>query len=267
MLNPTYLTGAPVWVDLGTPDLQAAAVFYGGLLGWEFEQGAPEFGGYSLFKLEGQSVAGAMTVPPEEGAPAWSTYFKTPDADATAKAVEQAGGGGTFGIMDVADLGRMAGFTDATGVPFSVWQPGTNHGLGVIKQTGALTWSELYTPDVPAALAFYRSVFGWNAYEVRMSEEYTYTTVNPGEGTQDDMFGGVADVADDPIEQQAGAYWLPYFAVDDCAAAVARARELGATVRAEPMSVPGAGDIAKLADPQGARFALIKPDPSGAPAG
>jgi predicted enzyme related to lactoylglutathione lyase len=51
-------------------------------------------------------------------------------------------------------------------------------------------------------------------------------------------------------------HWLPYFAVDDVAAAVKATEDGGGTVMAEPMYVP-AGRFAVLADPQGAVFAVF----------
>jgi predicted enzyme related to lactoylglutathione lyase len=36
VLSAPYVTGSPNWIDLGTPDVEAAKVFYGGLFGWTF---------------------------------------------------------------------------------------------------------------------------------------------------------------------------------------------------------------------------------------
>ena len=72
------------------------------------------------------------------------------------------------------------------------------------------------------------------------------------------MFGGVVDKADDPVEAQAPSYWLPYFEVADTDAAVEKTREGGGTVRMPATDLPDVGRIAKLADPYGARFAVIK---------
>jgi predicted enzyme related to lactoylglutathione lyase len=51
---------------------------------------------------------------------------------------------------------------------------------------------------------------------------------------------------------------MPYFAVADCEAAVARAGEGGGMVFVPPMDIPGVGRFAVLADPQGAVFAVIR---------
>ncbi|GGO36974.1 MULTISPECIES: VOC family protein [Streptomyces] len=263
MLSDLTLTGAPIWVDLGTTDIDGAAAFYKGVFGWDFEKGGEEVGGYGTFQIDGKAAAGGMAVTPEMGAtggPSWSLYFCTPDADATAKKVEQAGGRTLFEPMDVLDYGRMAGFADAAGVAFSVWQPGQNKGLDVVNVPGGLIWTELYTPDIEAGAAFYDAVFGWKTI-AQPFEGGSYTMVYPGGGTADDMFGGLWPLDQDPVEQEAGVYWMPYFQVADIDAVVEKARTTGGTVRAERMDLAGVGAFAKLADPHGAKFALMQPEP------
>ncbi|MFE7132195.1 VOC family protein, partial [Streptomyces sp. NPDC057638] len=231
MLTTRYVTGSPNWLDLGTPDLEGARRFYGGVLGWTFRTAGPEMGGYGMFQLDGGTVAGAMTVPSDEGPPSWNVYFQTPDADATADAVRGAGGQVHLPPMDVADLGRMAIFSDPTGCSFGIWQPGANKGLDTAGSTRSLVWVELYTPDQEAALAFYAAVFGWGT-SVMAFPGGSYTMTHPEDGGVDAMFGGVVPLASDPAET--GARWLPYFAVADCDATVATADGLGGTVRMAP---------------------------------
>ncbi|MEI5097474.1 VOC family protein [Streptomyces sp. PmtG] len=258
MLSTRYVTGSPVWVDLGTTDMDGAARFYRGLFGWDFERGGEDLGGYGTFQLDGKTVAGGMTLTPELGAPAWSVYFRTPDADATARHVEQAGGSTTWEPVDITDLGRMAGLTDPGGAAFSVWQPGRNTGLDLVNAPGSLVWTELYAPDIVAAAAFYGTVFDWRT-TAQPFEGGSYTMAYPGTGTEDDMFGGLWPLDEDPVEREAGPSWMPYFQVGDIDAVVEKARTTGGTVRAERIDLKGVGSFAKLADPYGARFALMRP--------
>ncbi|MFD5335436.1 VOC family protein [Streptomyces hawaiiensis] len=258
MLTTRYVTGAPNWIDLGTPDIDDAAAFYGGLFDWRFQPGGPEVGGYGLFQLGGRTTAGGMRTTPEQGPPSWTVYFQTPDADATARAAEQARGSVAVQPMDVQDLGRMAILADRAGVPFGLWQPGRNKGLEVVQEPGSLCWVELYTADVPAAAAFYHSVLGLETFGADFAGG-AYTTFNPAGESEDAMFGGVVPLAGDPGEEEA--YWLPYFEVADTDATVARAEELGGTVRLPATDVPSVGRLAKLADPHGARFAVIRSEP------
>lgn len=259
MLTTRYVTGSPNWIDLGTPDIAGATAFYQGLFGWDFVSAGPGTGGYGMFRLGGRTVAGGMTVPAEQSPPAWSLYFQSADADATAEAVRSAGGSVLFEPMDVMDVGRMAVFADPAGAGFSVWQPGGNKGLDLVNAPGSLYWAELYTSDEGAATGFYSSVLGWETISMPMpGGAGTYRMVNPaGQGT-DAMFAGFVPIGADPTEIGSAPHWLLYFEVADCDSAVATAERLGATVRMSPRDLEGVGRFAKLADPYGARFALIR---------
>ncbi|MFI1381569.1 VOC family protein [Embleya sp. NPDC020886] len=252
MLTTDFAPGAPIWIDLGVPDIPAAGAFYGDLFGWDLEITGPETGGYAILRKGGKSVAALAPLMDVSAAPAWSVYFRTPNADATTKAVEQAGGRVLLPPMDVMDMGRMAGYADSTGVGFMVWQQGTNKGLELVQDVGALCWTELYTPDRVAATGFYHSVFGWN-YQDFPSPAGVYSLAYPGENV-DAMQGGVMEV--DP--GQTAPQWQIYLGVDDCDASFARAIELGGTELMAPYDIPDVGRIAMLADPFGARFAMIK---------
>ncbi|MDX2697739.1 VOC family protein [Streptomyces ipomoeae] len=260
MLTTRYVTGSPNWIDLGTPDIDGAASFYRHLFGWRFQSAGPEMGGYGFFQLDGKTAAGGMRNPPEQGPPSWNVYFQTPDTDATAKAAEHAHGSVLMQPMDVADEGRMAILADSAGVPFGLWQPNRTKGLDIVTIPGSLCWLELYTPDLPAAAGFFNSVFGWETSAVAF-DEGSYTCVNPAGTEEKDMFAGLVPLDEDPTEAGSGPYWLPYFEVTDTDEAVSRAQERGGTVRAPATDMAGVGRFAKLADPYGARFAVIKSEP------
>ncbi|WP_228989297.1 VOC family protein [Streptomyces sp. DH8] len=262
MINPVFLDGAPDWVDLGTPDLDGAAAFYRELFGWGLVPGGPEVGGYGMFTLDGRYVGGVMTVPEEQAPSAWSVSFQSPDVAATAAAVERAGGSAAFEPMDVLDFGSMGGFTDPAGAYFGVWQPKDHPGFGVLQEPDSFLWAELYTPDVPAAVAFYRSVFGWGTEELKVEgTDSVYTTAHPAGAGPEASFGGLVRMGDVPTEAARGPHWLPYFAVADVDATVAEARRLGGSVALAALEVPGVGRRANVADPYGAVLAVMKPEP------
>ncbi|MFC9300264.1 VOC family protein [Streptomyces albidoflavus] len=260
MLTTRYVDGAPNWLDLGTPDPGAATYFYSALFGWTFRPSErPEASGYGFFELDGRVVAGAMHISVEQASPSWTVYFRTSDADATADAVRAVGGHVGFRPMAVYDQGRLALFSDRSGASFGCWQPGATEGLGVVGEDNSLCWVEHYGPTVEDAVDFYRAVYGWNVYEVP-APGGSYTTLGPAGEGEDRMFGGAIDLAE-RIERGSAAHWLPYFAVDDPDAVCRRAREQGGSVRMEPTDLEGVGRLAKLGDPWGARFAVLKPLP------
>ncbi|MFE9095706.1 VOC family protein [Streptomyces sp. NPDC007264] len=260
MLTTRFVNGAPNWLDVGTSDLDGALSFYGGLFGWRFRSAGPEAGGYGFFQLSGETAAGVMRTTPEQGPPSWTVYFQSPDAQATAKAAEQAGGSVLVRPMDVMGEGHMAVLADPAGVPFGIWQPGRTSGIEVAGAPGSLCWVELHTLDIARAAAFYHRVLGWETEGVPFPGG-TYTCVNPEGAGADSMFGGLVPLADDPTEARSAAHWLPYFDVTDTDATVSRAQELGGSLRMPPTDLEGVGRVARLADPYGARFAVLRSAP------
>jgi predicted enzyme related to lactoylglutathione lyase len=250
----SYEPGTPSWVDLGSPDLDAAVEFYGALFGWDVaESQSPEqTGGYRMAILSGKPVAGMMPLMQEGQPPAWTTYVSVEDADATAAAVKEAGGRVIAEPMDVLDVGRMAVFADPTGAVFSVWQPRAHPGSGLANEPGAFAWNELNTRDPDAAKSFYAAVFGWEPDDHDMGEMGTYTEWKVGDAS----VGGMMDMRG-RVPDQVPANWLVYFAVKDTDAAAEKVKELGGGVAFGPIDIP-AGRFAVVHDPHGAMFAVIK---------
>ncbi|MFD8525081.1 VOC family protein [Streptomyces capillispiralis] len=261
MLTTRFVDGAPDWIDVGTPDIEGTTAFYGGLFGWEFRPAGPDADGYGFFRLADRIVAGGMPTAPEQGPPAWTVYFRSPDADATARAAEQARGSVPMSPADVTGQGRTAVLADQSGVPFGVREPHLLKGFEAAGEVGSLCWVELYTPDIARAAAFYHAVLGWETSAVTFPDG-VYTSVNPAGTGDDGMFGGLVPLADDPTEAVSGRpHWLPYIGVDDPDVVVARAVDLGGRVRMPATSLAGVGRLARLEDPYGARFAVLKGDP------
>ncbi|MER6138875.1 VOC family protein [Streptomyces sparsogenes] len=252
MLTTDYVPGAPNWLDLGTPDTDAAAAFHTSLFGWTSESAGPEAGGYGFFKKDRRTVAAVGPLHEEGARAAWTPYFHTPDADATAALVTEAGGTVRAAPFDVFDEGRMAQFTDPGGARFAVWQPGRTRGLEAVTEEGTLCWVELHSPGPVADLAFYHTVFGWDAEEMPFSGG-TYTVLSTAGRGREGSFGGVAPLQGDVDVPQ----WLPYFEVADCDLVADRAEKLGGSVLMPAMTAEDIGRMAWLTDPSGAHFAVI----------
>lgn len=244
-------TGVPSWVDLGTPDPDAAATFYGELFGWDVQEGRAEEGGYRMALLRGRPAAGIGPAQ-NPGPPFWTTYVTVDDAGAVVGKVTAAGGTVLLEPMDVMAYGRMAVFADPKGAAFSVWQPDQHHGAGIVSEPGAYTWSELLTSDVEGSKTFYGAVFGWDAV-TRGEGPRAYTELQIGGRPVAGMMARPPQ-----MPEQVPDHWGVYFNVADCEASVARIKELGGAVMMGPMDMPP-GTIAAVADPQGANFNLIQP--------
>ena len=250
-----WTAGTPNWIELNTPDPDAARDFYAELFGWHFDIGPAETHHYASASLDGYRVAGVNGMPFADRPPFWTTYLATDDADATQAAIAAAGGTIVMPVMDVMDLGRMTLAEAPGGGFFGAWQAGSHPGFGRFNEHGAVAWNEFITRDYPAAQRFYADVFG-----------YTYTEMGEDGGryamikVADTPVGGIGDMPPGTPDD-VPPHWQVYFAVDNCDEMVASAEKLGGTTVSPPTDMPY-GRYADVADPQGGRFLVLTP-PAG----
>lgn len=117
-------TGAPVWNELMTRDLERAKDFYAEVFGFTYEsfgEGMP----YAMFQVDGRTAGGLGQLPEEVpvAVPAhWRLYFAVDDCDATVEKAVDMGGTVTQPAMD-APFGRFAGLADRQGAALLVVTP------------------------------------------------------------------------------------------------------------------------------------------------
>jgi len=180
------------------------------------------------------------------------TYISVDDVDATMAKVVPAGGSVMTEAFDVMDVGRMSMIGDPAGAVVALWQAKGPARARLVQEHGAISWNELMSTDASASRSFFETILG-----------VTHTPMGDGGGYTMMMAGGapVAGIIQ-RSEQMAPLAnpWLVYFAVDDCDAAFEKSTSTGASVVVPPMDIPP-GRFAILKDPQGAEFAVIKPNP------
>jgi predicted enzyme related to lactoylglutathione lyase len=239
--------GTPAWADLTVPSLDEARAFYGPLLGWEFEGGGPETGGYTVATVGGRRVAGLGEAPEGQAAePQWCVYLATDDINASVARAGAAGADVVVGATSIPRMATMAIVADPTGALFGLWQSGHHTGWDVSDEPGAVVWTEVMSTDQPMSLAFYRQVLELDADDMS-GGGFVYATLRRGE-TPVAGVGG----SDGP------AAWTVYVAVADVDVAAARAVDLGGDVLAGPFDSPF-GRNARVRGPFGETFALITP--------
>ena len=126
------------------------------------------------------------------------------------------------------------------------------------KLHGKPCWYELCTSDgsLGAAEEFYGKILGWTFKDSGMPD-FTYHLATAG----GDMVAGLMNMPPDVKAMGMPPFWMIYFAVDDADKAAADVKAVGGKVYKEPADIPGTGRFAVLADPQGAGFGVLQPEP------
>ena len=243
--------GAPAWVDVATPDMDAAQTFYGGLFGWTFGARSEEFGGYCMCEVDGVPAAGMA--PARDGVPpSWTLYFGSDDVAASAVAIPAAGGMLLTDVLRIGDSGAMVVAADPAGAVFGLWEAEQMIGIGVFNQTGALFWEDLRSSDHEASRAFYGAVLGWEFRPMPMaSPDYT-TFHHPGDDAPLGGLGGMMGMTGFP------SHWIAYFGVDDVDVGVQFVETHGGHVISPGFDTPF-GRMAAVTDPFGAILWIMSP--------
>ncbi|WP_419994964.1 VOC family protein [Streptomyces boninensis] len=252
--------GTPVWADATFPDLEKAREFYGDLFGWTFETSSAEFGHYTQARAAADGRPAAALAPPmpggEDAPSAWTLYFATPDAAATAEKIKANGGQVHMEPMQVGPFGTMALATDPAGVAFGLWQAGEHAGFpppGEQPPPGTFCWAEVNTRDTAKTDAFWPAVFGYGVQ--KMADEHMDYSVWSLPGQDMPVMGRMA-MTDGDFPADAPSHLNICFAVADCDTAVATVRKHGGQVTWGPEDSPF-GRIATVADPQGSVLTVI----------
>jgi predicted enzyme related to lactoylglutathione lyase len=240
--NTPWPNGTPCWIDYGAADVEAAKGFYGRLFGWEFTGGDPEYGGYLQATRNGEAAAGLSPLMGPEDSPAWTTYFATDDAQATADRIRAAGGMVVVEPMEVGPIGTMVIACDPQGNPLGLWQSGQHTGVRVYNEPGALVWNEAGVDDPASAREFYSTVFGFTFDE---DPDEGYATFATG----DEPLGG--------LRSGSPKGWTVCFAVESVDDTIAQVEAAGGRVTTPPRDTRF-GRIAVLEDPWGAEFSIMR---------
>ena len=121
---------------------------------------------------------------------------------------------------------------------------------------GSFIWYELITTDQDAAIDFYSKVIGWTSADFP-SNDFRYSILSVG----DRGVAGAMKIPDDALAQGGHPAWLGVVGVTDFDATVERITAAGGSVHKAPDNIPTVGRYAVVADPGGAIFELLSPEP------
>lgn len=250
--------GKFIWVELMTPDMEAAARFYGHVVGWQTKDfGSPEMP-YLVLEADGKGMGGVMELTDEHKGqgipPNWTAYVDVDDVDATAKQFAEKGGAIRRPPQDIPEIGRFAVVADPFGAVLCIMTPLPMETGGfpedMQEKQGHVGWHELFTDNVDEAMAFYGDVFGWTKdHDFDMGDMGPYRIF----AYKGKAVGGMMK----RMPQVPVCHWGYYFNVDGIDDAITRVSTGGGQVVNGPMEVPGESWIVNCVDPQGAYFSLV----------
>ena len=113
--------GALSWNELGSPDLDGSAKFYGDLFGWKttpMEGADPTY--LVVSNADGHTNGGIRPPAPPGTPPFWLVYFATDDIDATLAKVTELGGNVFVPATDIG-IAKIAVVQDPQGAVFALY--------------------------------------------------------------------------------------------------------------------------------------------------
>ena len=117
---------------------------------------------------------------------------------------------------------------------------------------GTFCWIDLATTDTAGAKKFYSEIFGWEPFDIPVGEGMVYTMLN----INGKAVAALSDMQPEQRQMGIPPYWMSYVSVENAAATVAKARELGANIIMDAMDVMEEGVMALFADPDGCMSAI-----------
>lgn len=257
--------GSFIWYELMTPDANAAARFYGAVVGWQIvDRADPDTPGndYRMIgRSDGGTAGGLLQLTPGMQAagagPVWLGYLQVTDVQAATQAIE-ADGGHTH-MRASLPVGDIAMVSDPMGTVFYVMRPvpppGRPDAVSDVfhpRNPQHVRWNELVSPDLARAKTFYAKHFGFAFNEsMPMGPMGDYCFFDHG----DVRPGAVMQTQKDlPL-----AGWVFYFGVPSLLAAKQAVETGGGRILMGPHEVPGGDWIVVATDPQGAVFGLTGP--------
>jgi hypothetical protein len=256
MSDRKLLPGKFVWFEHVSKDAKKAQEFYGEVLGWKTRPFPMGRGAYDMI-LTGETwdtmIGGYAAPEAARGSSQWIATVSVEDVDAAAKIVTANGGKVLDAPSDLPGVGRTARIADPQGAELGLLRNARGDKPDAPAASGGWLWNELHTTEPTKALTFYEKVIGFSHRSMNMGPRETYHILSR-DGVDR---GGVTD----HLPAGAQPNWLPYVAVDDVDATIARAKKLGARIPVSPEDIPGIGRFGVLQDPTGAVLAVMKPLP------
>lgn len=225
--------GSLFYFTIPAADPERAAAFYGGLFGWDCNQGSAGYHVNNVYPPMGIQTGDSRN--PE-------VWIEVDDIEAAVARVRELGG--TAEDPALYDSGWNSACTDPQGVAFNVTvpTPAYRQAARSSSEPGELFYWTLPAPDATRSKEFYTGLFGWEFSSPGDQGGMHIENAKPDGGLGGGREGTHPDL---------------FFRVSDLELAASRVRELGGT--AELVGGGDEGQHAMCTDDQGVSFGISQP--------
>jgi len=252
-----HLSGKFVWVDLLTPDVERAQLFYGRLFGWTFKVVGTGESAYTLAFLGDEPMGGIVRLSKKPGVirqARWIGFISVPDVRQAERLVISQSGKVLVGARDFPRRGELAVFADREGAIFGVISSSSGDAEDYLTEIGDWIWAQLLTLEGEKAAVFYAAIGHSTVLEAPKPDgSKRWLLVSQG-------YARASVVELSPTRTDARAGWLGYIRVAAIAPTVALAEQLGGRVLVAPRPDLFDGKVAIIADPDGGVFGVLQWD-------
>ncbi|MDH4049233.1 MAG: hydroxylase [Gammaproteobacteria bacterium] len=109
------------YLEIVTPDVDAARKLYSEAYGWRFEPAAPELGNAVVATIPGGSLCGIRAPMHEQEKPIVRTYLRVTDVKAAVRSAAKLGAEIALDFMEIPGRGRIAIYRHG-GIEQGLWQ-------------------------------------------------------------------------------------------------------------------------------------------------
>jgi predicted enzyme related to lactoylglutathione lyase len=250
--------GKIIWHDLITHTPEASKHFYSELFGWEFEDLGLDFGfgrtlNYSLIRHQGELIGGMIDAnhigqPNPEQLSQWVVVMSVADIEAAVTAVAASGGKVLTTPQDVAERGKIALIEDDQGAALALLQTRDGDPADRDPSVGGFLWNEVWPADIERSITFYARLTGLRpaTHTTAGEQQYRYmaTATTP-------RFGLLQQPA-----PELSPTWVSYIRVQQPEQIATRVPALGGRVLLPVQARAVGGEVALIAGPSGAGFAI-----------
>ena len=239
-----HIHAKAVWFEQQSTQPQKACDFYSALFGWQVQTMDMGNGPYHVMDNQGESESGITTAAKTAG---WTPYFSVADVDAHQKSAQKLGATIIAPAFDLDQVGRISVLQEPSGAVFALFAAQKGDGEDRPSRENGFHWTELWSKDAEASMAFFRDLLGYKAEKMPSPKGVYYTMLS-----KDGPRLGIT------TSDKASSF-LPYVRVAACDDSVAHGIKLGAVPTIPAMDMPGVGRFAAMLDPTGAQIGVITP--------